>query len=65
LDSIVGQQSTLIETLSGDVSRIRDTDYAKEATNYFKQQAVQRAGIAVLAQANSSPDIVMRLLDFK
>ena len=65
LDSISNQHAMMVETLSGDVSRIRDTDYAKETTEYFKHQAIQRAGIAVLAQANSSNDMVMRLLDLK
>lgn len=43
-------------------SRIRDADFAKESTDLARLQIVQNAAVAVLAQANSQPEIVMSLL---
>lgn len=43
-------------------SRIRDADLASEAANLSKAQIILQAGIAALAQANSAPQAVLRLL---
>jgi flagellin len=51
------------ETLTSANSRIRDADIAKETADIVKAQVLQRAGIAVLAQANMQPTAVLRLID--
>ena len=44
-------------------SRIMDVDIAKESTNYARLRIIQEAGIAVLAQANTSTASLLRLLE--
>lgn len=41
------------ENLSAAESRIRDVDMAAEMANFTKQQVLQQAGVAMLAQANA------------
>ena len=43
-------------------STILDTDYAMETTNLAKNQIIQQAATAMLAQANTQPQAVMALL---
>ncbi|WP_058534890.1 flagellin N-terminal helical domain-containing protein [Legionella saoudiensis] len=43
-------------------SRIQDTDYAAEMATLTKNQILQQAGTAMLAQANSMPQSVLSLL---
>ena len=43
-------------------SRIRDTDYASEMVEYTKNQILQSASTAMLAQANSQSQNVLALL---
>jgi len=43
-------------------SLIRDTDVAEETGNMTKQQVMLQAGTAILAQANTVPQLVLRLL---
>jgi len=43
-------------------SQIMDTDFAVEMTNFAKQQILQQAGVAMLAQANANPQSVLKLL---
>jgi flagellin len=48
---------------SGSRSQIEDTDYAKSASALAKQQIVQNAASAVLAQANIRPKEILKLLE--
>lgn len=50
------------ENLSEAKSRIMDTDIAAETSTLVKNQILQNAGIAVLAQANASPNNALKLL---
>ena len=43
-------------------SRLLDTDYAKEMTEFAKSQIVRQAGMAMLSQANAIPNQVLQLL---
>jgi len=43
-------------------SRLMDTDYAKEMTEFAKSQIVRQAGMAMLSQANAIPNQVLQLL---
>jgi flagellin len=60
--STIANLSTTSENLSASRSRIRDTDYAKETAELTSTQILQQAGTAMLAQANTSPQSVMTLL---
>jgi flagellin len=48
--------------LSASYSRIMDTDYAVESTNATRNNILQQAGTAALAQANQNPALVLSLL---
>ena len=43
-------------------SRLLDTDYANEMTEFAKAQIVRQAGMAMLSQANAIPNQVLQLL---
>lgn len=51
-----------VEALSSAKSRIKDVDFASETANMTQQNILQQAGASVLAQANSQPQIVLKLL---
>ncbi|MEW6164232.1 MAG: flagellin, partial [Pseudomonadota bacterium] len=50
------------ENLSAARSRIRDADFAMETANLTRSQILQQAGVAMLAQANQLPQLVLSLL---
>lgn len=50
------------ENLSSAISRIRDVDVAKESTQLAKYNILVQSGTAMLAQANQSPQSVLKLL---
>jgi flagellin len=50
------------ENLTSAESRIRDVDMAEEMVNLTKNQILQQAGTAMLAQANQAPQSVLQLL---
>jgi flagellin len=50
------------ENISSAQSRIRDVDVAAETVNFTKLQILSQSGTAMLAQANSAPQGVLRLL---
>jgi len=50
-----------ISNFSGAESRIRDADVAAEAANLTKAQVLQQSSVAALAQANSSPQALLKL----
>jgi flagellin len=51
-----------VENYGTAVGQIRDTDVAQESANFAKAQVLQQAGVAMLAQANSTPGLALRLL---
>ena len=60
--SVVTNLQTTSENLSASRSRIMDTDFASETANLSRAQILQQAGTAMLAQANSMPQLVLSLL---
>ncbi|MEL3906729.1 MAG: flagellin [Treponema sp.] len=50
------------ENLQAAESRIRDSDMAKQVVEYTKNQILMQSGTAMLAQANTQPQSVVRLL---
>lgn len=60
--SVVANLSTTSENLSAARSRIQDTDFAKETAQLTRNQILQQAGTAMLAQANQAPQGVLSLL---
>lgn len=62
LESSVRSLGVARENLSATESSIRDADVAEEMTKFTKYQILQQAGMAVLTQANASPQAVLSLL---
>ena len=60
--SAVATMQTTSVNLSASFSRIMDTDYAAETAAQAKNNILQQAGTAVLAQANQTPNTVLTLL---
>ena len=50
------------QNLSASNSRIKDVDMASEMTTMTQQQVLQQAGTAMLAQANSQPQLILKLI---
>jgi len=61
-ESVVGSLQIASENQAAARSRIMDTDYAAETANLTRGQILQQAGTAMLAQANSLPNGVLKLL---
>jgi flagellin len=51
-----------ISNFSAAESQIRDADIASEAANLTKAQVLQQSSIAAMAQANSAPQAILKLL---
>jgi flagellin len=51
-----------LENLVAAESRIRDVDFASETADMTRNSIFQQAGVAVLAQANVSPQVALQLL---
>ena len=60
--SVVANLQIQSVNLSAQYSRVMDTDYAAETGNMTRNQILQQAGTAMLAQANQVPNGVMALL---
>ena len=50
------------ENLQSSESRISDVDIASEMTEFTRNQILTQAAVAMLAQANSLPQMAMKLL---
>jgi len=61
LDHAIANLSVAVENLSAAESRIRDADIAEEMVSFTRNQILQQAGTAMLAQANSVPQSVLSL----
>ncbi len=62
LESTIANLSTTSENLSAARSRIRDADFAAETAELTRNQILQQAGMAMVAQANSLPQNILSLL---
>jgi flagellin len=61
-DRIQIQLASSIENYGNAMSQIKDTDMAEESSAFAKNNVLQQAGVAMLSQANQTPNLVMRLL---
>jgi len=62
LSYTANQLSSLNQNLQSAVSTIQDVDVATESTQYAKYNILVQTGTAMLAQANTLPDIALKLL---
>jgi len=62
LDHVINNLTNVSMNMSASRSQIEDADYASASTELAKHQIMQQAGTAVLAQANTSQQSVLKLL---
>lgn len=62
LGYVVSNLMNVAENTTAAQSRIRDADYAVEAARLAKAQVLQQTGIAMLAQANAQPRMILSLI---
>lgn len=62
LTSTIANLQNIVENTTAAQGRVQDTDFAAETANLTKQQTLQQASTAVLAQANQLPSAVLKLL---
>jgi flagellin len=60
--STVSNLQSTAQNLTASRSTIQDTNFAAETANLTQSQVLQQAGISVLAQANSEPQLILKLL---
>ncbi len=61
-ESTIASLTATSENLTAARSRILDTDFAKETAALTRAQILQQAGVSILAQANSLPQLALSLL---
>ncbi|MBL8363025.1 MAG: flagellin FliC [Rubrivivax sp.] len=61
-ETVVSNLLVTSENLTAARARIMDADFAIETANLSRAQILQQAGTAMIAQANSQPNMVMQLL---
>jgi flagellin len=62
LVSSIRNMDNIIQNASASRGRIQDVDYAAETAELTKQQVLQQASTAILAQANQLPASILKLL---
>ncbi|MFC4764346.1 flagellin [Dyella koreensis] len=60
--STISNLQTISQNLNSSRSQIQDADFASETANMSSANILQQAGVSVLAQANSSQQSVLKLL---
>jgi len=63
IEVAIGNTTTAIENIAAAESVIRDADLAFEMVEFTKNQILQQAGTAMLAQANAAPQSILSLLN--
>lgn len=62
LNSAISNLSVQAENANAANSRIRDTDFADESAKLTQTNILKQSGVAVLSQANQTPQLALRLL---
>ena len=62
LNSAMANLSVQAENANAANSRIRDTDFAEESAKLTQTNILKQSGVAVLSQANQTPQLALRLL---
>ena len=62
LDHVINNLTNVSMNMSASRSQIEDADYAQASTELARTQIMQQAATAVLAQANTSQQSVLKLL---
>lgn len=63
LDHVVANNTNITINLTASVGRIQDADYAAESARLVKSQLIQQSSVAMIAQANTSKEDVLQLIE--
>lgn len=63
MTSTISNLQNIAENATSARSRVQDADFAAETSEMTKQQTLQQASTAILAQANQLPNAVLKLLN--
>jgi len=61
-ESTIANLMNVAENLTAARSRIRDADIAQETSAMTQKNILQQAGVAILSQANTTPQLALQLL---
>ena len=62
VESAMDALSTQSQNITSSLSTLRDTDVARESSNYIKAQILQQASATLMATANQAPSIALNLI---
>ena len=62
LENTITSLNIQAENLQASESRISDVDVSAEMTNFTREQILSQSAVAMLAQANSLPQMAMKLI---
>jgi len=62
MQSTIASIANASENLSSAESRIRDVDVATETADLTRNSILQQAAVSVLSQANTQPQLALKLL---
>jgi flagellin len=62
LNAVIQSNQTFATNLQSAMSNIMDADFAAETSNSAKYNILNQSGVAMLAQANAVPQLVLQLL---
>ena len=62
LTTAIGNLEASIEDYSTSVGKIRDADVGQQSAEFARQQVLQQAGIAMVAQGNAGSSVALKLL---
>ncbi|MGO9445295.1 MAG: flagellin [Thiobacillaceae bacterium] len=60
--TVISNLQSSVQNQTSAESQIMDADFASETANMTRGQILQQAGVAMVAQANSMPNVVLKLL---
>ena len=63
MENMISALGVAEENMTAAFSRIRDVNMASEMVEYTKNQILVQTSVAMLAQANFKPKLVMKLLE--
>ncbi len=62
LNTTIKNLSVSVENMATAKSRIKDVDFASESSKYAQAKILEQSSIAMLAQANTKPEIALSLI---
>jgi flagellin len=61
-EAVISNLQVSVENVSAARSRIQDADFAQETAALTRAQILQQAGVSMLSQANTAPQVALALL---